>query len=140
MKFVSKLMVAGIFAIVSLFANAEDDWLKSVPEFNLTDHLGNSHTLDQYTDKELVVFYVQGNGCPIARIALPNLREVRAEFQDRGIEFIAFNSNIQDSPEAIAREADSTRAAMGEWASAVAGRDAGRPGGRGAGSVLGVSP
>jgi peroxiredoxin len=106
MKSISKILIAGVFAAVTQLAMAADDWLKTIPEFSLPDHLGNTHDLDMYHDKEFVVFYVQGNGCPIARIALPNLREVRAEFEDRGIEFLAFNSNIQDTLEAIGREAD----------------------------------
>ena len=105
MKLVSKILIAGVFSAVCQLAVAADDWLKTIPEFSLTDHLGNTHSLDMYDDRKFVVFYVQGNGCPIARIALPNLREVRAEFEDKGIEFLAFNSNIQDSPEAIGREA-----------------------------------
>jgi len=106
MKLVSKVLIAGILSAAAQLGLAADDWLKTIPEFSLTDNLGNTHSLDMYEDREFVVFYVQGNGCPIARIALPNLREVRAEFADKGIEFLAFNSNIQDTPEAISREAD----------------------------------
>jgi len=106
MKLLSKFLLVGTLAVVWQVAMADDGWLKSIPEFTLTDHLGQTHTLDQYRDSKFVVFYVQGNGCPIARIALPNLREVREEFADSGIEFLAFNSNIQDNLEAIGREAE----------------------------------
>ncbi|MBT8147595.1 MAG: redoxin domain-containing protein [Gammaproteobacteria bacterium] len=106
MKLVTKVLIAGVLAATAQLGVAADEWLKSIPEFSLTDHLGETHSLDKYRDSKFVVFYVQGNGCPIARIALPNLREVRAEFEDKGIEFIAFNSNIQDSPDAITREAE----------------------------------
>ena len=105
MKLVSKLLIAGLLFAISKLAMA-DDWLRTIPEFSLTDHLGATHSLDQYQDKEFVVFYVQGNGCPIARIALPNYREVREEFEGKGIEFMAFNSNIQDDLKRIALEAD----------------------------------
>ena len=106
MKMIGRLLLVALMAGASQLALAADEWLKSIPEFNLTDNLGRTHSLDNYQDTRLLVFYVQGNGCPIARIALPNLREVRAEFQDRGIEFIAFNSNIQDSMAAIQKEAE----------------------------------
>jgi peroxiredoxin len=82
-----------------------DEWLKSIPEFELTDQLGEAHSLDRYADKDFVVFYVQGVGCPIARIAVPNFREVRAEYAPQNIDFVMFNSNIQDNPQRIAREA-----------------------------------
>ncbi len=83
-----------------------DGWLRSIPEFELTDQLGEVHTLDTYQDHEYVVFYVQGVGCPIARLALPNYRAVREEFAPRNIAFAMFNSNIQDDLSRIAREAD----------------------------------
>ena len=83
-----------------------DDWLRSVPEFELTDHLGNVHTLENYKEYELAVFYVQGVGCPIARIALPNYREVRDEYASKNIAFTMFNSNIQDNLVRISKEAD----------------------------------
>lgn len=105
MKLMGKVLVAAALLAAANLSLA-DEWLRSIPDFALTDHLGKTHSLDQYQDKEFLVFYVQGNGCPIARIALPNLRDVRAEFADQGIEFLAFNANIQDSPARIAQEAE----------------------------------
>ena len=97
-----------ILLFVSMWYSAVvgDEWLRSVPEFELTDHLGNVHTLKDYGKYELAVFYVQGVGCPIARIALPNYREVRDEYASKNIAFTMFNSNIQDNLVRISREAD----------------------------------
>ncbi len=111
MKLLSKLLISfvamGIVAMgIAAPAFAEDDWLRSVPDFALTDQAGVIHTLDQYKDDEFIVFYVQGVGCPIARIALPSYREVRDEFQGEKVRFLMFNSNIQDNLKRIAREAD----------------------------------
>ncbi|MFM1894982.1 MAG: hypothetical protein RLZZ385_56 [Pseudomonadota bacterium] len=103
MKIVNQLLIAGSFALATSLSFAEE-WLKSISEFTLQDHLGNTQSLDMYQDKKFIVFYVQGNGCPIARIALPNLREVRDEFESQGIVFLAFNSNIQDNMAAIQKE------------------------------------
>ena len=83
-----------------------DDWLRSIPEFELTDHLGDVHTLEDYEKYDLAVFYVQGVGCPIARIALPNYREVRDEYAGNNIAFTMFNSNIQDNLSRISKEAE----------------------------------
>ena len=75
------LICTALIAFMAMSTAAlADEWLKSIPDFDLTDQLGASHTLDKYADKDFVVFYVQGVGCPIARIALPNYREVRDEF------------------------------------------------------------
>ena len=88
------------------FAAAADDWLRSIPEFDLSDQAGVNHTLAQYADRDLLVLYVQGVGCPIARIAVPSYREIRSEFADRNVEFLMFNSNIQDNVPRIAKEVD----------------------------------
>jgi peroxiredoxin len=100
-----KLFIVCAVLLTSMAAIA-DDWLRSIPEFELSDHLGVTHRLDQYANKEFVVFYVQGVGCPIARIALPNYREVRDEYSSKNIDFLMFNSNIQDNIPRIAKEAD----------------------------------
>ena len=104
MNWLNWLIVALAAATISA-ASIGDEWLRSIPEFELTDHLGEVHTLESYESYDYVVFYVQGVGCPIARIALPNYRAVRDEFADRNIEFTMFNSNIQDNLPRIAKEA-----------------------------------
>lgn len=106
MKLLSKFFISSALVVSAVAVTADDDWLRSVPEFELTDHLGDVHTLDTYQDYDLAVFYVQGVGCPIARIALPNYREVRDQYGDKNIAFSMFNSNIQDNIPRIAREAD----------------------------------
>ena len=99
-----------LFCSVALLVSAvgvhADEWLRSIPDFELTDHHGNKHSLEQYKQYDYVTFYVQGVGCPIARIALPNYREVRDEYSDKNIAFVMFNANIQDSIPRIAKEAD----------------------------------
>ena len=104
-KFLIVSAVLFTAAITAATASA-DEWLRSIPDFELTDHLGSTHNLDRYADKDFVVFYVQGVGCPIARIALPNYREVRDEYVSRNIDFVMFNANIQDDLRRIAKEAD----------------------------------
>ena len=106
MKSLSKFLIACALAISSLAIMADDDWLRSMPEFELSDHLGKVHTMESYRDYELAVYYVQGDGCPIARIALPNYREVRDEYSEKNIAFTMFNSNIQDNIPRIAKEAE----------------------------------
>ncbi len=105
MKSLIKALIS-LTVLVSSVAVIADDWLRSIPEFELTDHQGEVHTLDTYKDYDFAVFYVQGVGCPIARIALPNYREVRDEYADKNIAFTMFNSNIQDNLPRIAKEAE----------------------------------
>ena len=105
MKLPSRLILT-IVALAFSAAAPADEWLRTIPEFELTDQHGETHTLATYEQYDYVVFYVQGVGCPIARIALPNYRAVRDEYADKNIGFTMFNSNIQDNLPRIAKESD----------------------------------
>jgi peroxiredoxin len=105
MNLPSKLILT-IVALAFSSAALADEWLRTIPEFELTDQHGETHTLATYEQYDYVVFYVQGVGCPIARIALPNYRAVRDEYADKNIGFTMFNSNIQDNLPRITREAN----------------------------------
>jgi peroxiredoxin len=76
-----------------------------IDNFRLLDQRGESHELYYLSDAKAVVLMVQGNGCPIVRNALPGLKELREQYQRRGVEFLLINSNLQDGRDAIAAEA-----------------------------------
>ncbi len=100
------LIISALTMLITSGTIAANDWLRSVPDFELEDQDGNPHSLASYRNRDFIVFYVQGVGCPIARIATPSYREARAEFSDQNVEFLMFNSNIQDNPARIAKEAE----------------------------------
>ena len=100
------LIISALTMLITSGTIAANDWLRSVPDFELEDQNGNPHSLASYHNRDFIVFYVQGVGCPIARIATPSYRETRAEFSDQNVEFLMFNSNIQDNPARIAKEAE----------------------------------
>lgn len=111
MKALARLLMPCVLAMgsvtLSAGASADDDgWLRSLPDFELTDHLGKTHSLAGYNKYDYAVFYVQGVGCPIARIAVPSFREVRDSYAGHNIAFTMFNANIQDDLPRIAREAE----------------------------------
>ncbi len=76
-----------------------------VDNFVLRDQLGKSHELYYLSDRKAVVIMIQGNGCPITRNAWQALREVRANYAAKGIEFLMLNPNLQDDRDSIAAEA-----------------------------------
>lgn len=45
-----------------------------------------------------------GNGCAICRSTAKSLSELRAKYQAEGVEFLAIDSNLKDTPESIAKE------------------------------------
>ena len=83
-----------------------DDYLSPIIDFELKDQNGVVHTFEQYTQEKYLVLYVNGVGCPISRIAVPDYINVQQEFSDQSMNFIMFNSSIQDSIERIKDEAD----------------------------------
>jgi peroxiredoxin len=96
-----KYLIAIIF---SLFAGlAHSQHLRTIGDFTLPTVNGETITLSEHKE-DLVVVYIQGNGCPIARLGSHDYREVIAHFSDHPVTFYMMNSNIQDTPEAIIRE------------------------------------
>ena len=77
-----------------------------VANFGLYDQNGEFHNLYYYSDAKAVVLYIQGNKCPIVRNAISDLKVVRKEFRDKGVEFLMLNANVQDDRASIAVEAD----------------------------------
>ncbi|MXY54527.1 MAG: redoxin domain-containing protein [Gammaproteobacteria bacterium] len=81
-------------------------WGASVDNFMLLDHRGEAHELHYHSDAAAVVLLVQGNGCPVVRNALPDLREVRERYAGEGVVFLMLNSNLQDTRESVRAEAE----------------------------------
>jgi peroxiredoxin len=77
---------------------------QKVENFRLHDQAGKLHTLYDSAGEKAVVLMIQGNGCPIVRQAVPAFREVRNQYQSKGVEFLLLNSNLQDTAATIASE------------------------------------
>ncbi|MFT5208635.1 MAG: peroxiredoxin [Flavobacterium sp.] len=101
MKSISLLLTL-VLALPVLAVNPD----QHVENFELLDHAGISHELYYLSDAKAIVFMVQGNGCPIVRNALPDLKSLRDTYADQGIEFLMINANIQDNRTTIAKEAE----------------------------------
>lgn len=109
MRHAIPVFMAALTAL-TLSAHAEDkftvreDLPMQFPEFRLPDLDGNEHRLSDWEDSEAVVFFLQGNGCPIVRQSFPYLKEIRDEFEPRGVQFVMINSNTLDDPASIKQE------------------------------------
>jgi peroxiredoxin len=77
-----------------------------IADFRLTDQSGTVRHLYQYGDKKAIVVMTQGNGCPIVRLAVPALREIRDQYKSGDIEFFLLNPNLQDTAESVRAEAN----------------------------------
>jgi peroxiredoxin len=76
-----------------------------VPDFTLTDESGATHQLYAMSSKKAVVIMTQSNGCPIVRLAVPAMRDIRDRYPKQDIEFLLLNPTLQDSAKAVAQEA-----------------------------------
>jgi peroxiredoxin len=76
-----------------------------VADFTLTDESGAAHELYGLSAKKAVVIMTQSNGCPIVRLAIPALREIRDRYRAQDIEFLLLNPTLQDTRESVIKEA-----------------------------------
>ena len=76
-----------------------------VADFTLKDQSGAAHELYGLAAKKAIVIMTQSDGCPIVRLAVPALREIRDRYQSKGIEFLLLNPTLQDTAAAVNKEA-----------------------------------
>jgi peroxiredoxin len=76
-----------------------------VADFTLSDQSGAPHRLYDLSSKKAIVIMTQSNGCPIVRLAVPALRQIRERYEARDIAFLLLNPTLQDTRESVSREA-----------------------------------
>ena len=97
--------IALVYLLICASVQA-DDYLRPIIDFELLDQHNTVHTFEQYAQKEYLVLYVNGVGCPISRIAVPDFIKVQEQFANESMSFVMFNSSIQDSIKRISSEVD----------------------------------
>jgi hypothetical protein len=75
-----------------------------VDDFRLNDQNGQSHELYYLSDMKAVVLLAAGNGCAASRTAAKAVDALRTRYQAQGVEFLAIDSNLNDTPESIGKE------------------------------------
>ncbi len=98
--------LARIFLTLPLLATlAVAEPAQRVDDFVLLDHKGKAQQLHYHKDASAVVLIVQGNGCQIVRSSLADIKSLRDDYAEQGVEMLMINSNLQDDRDSIAREA-----------------------------------
>ncbi|GMU92950.1 MAG: hypothetical protein AMXMBFR4_20080 [Candidatus Hydrogenedentota bacterium] len=77
----------------------------SASNFRLEDHAGASHELYRLSDAKAVVLFFHGNGCPIVRKSVAELRAIRDEYAPQGVTFWFINGNADDRRAEVVKEA-----------------------------------
>lgn len=98
-------LIVFLSAMAALTAQAADPAEtvgRTIANFELRDFRGKEHSLAELADKELVVVVFLGCECPLAKQYAPRLRQLAAEYGEKGVAFIGINSNSQDTPTELA--------------------------------------
>lgn len=102
MRSIAGVLVIAVAGLAGMAQAAEKP--EKAENFRLLDHRGESHELYRYADKKAIVLYSQGNGCPIARQSFPELKRVRRDYREKGVEVFLLNANPQDTREDVEEE------------------------------------
>ena len=76
---------------------------KQIADFQLQDYLGTKHSLTDWRGKKAVVVAFLGAECPMARLYAPRLAELTAQYESKGVQFVAIDANQQDGLAKIAQ-------------------------------------
>src|SRR5215470_7275864 len=74
-------------------------------DFTLKDAADKTWSLAGMKDSKAIVVLFLGTECPVNNAYAPRLAELQKEFADKGVQFLAINSNSQDTPARIAAHA-----------------------------------
>jgi peroxiredoxin/mono/diheme cytochrome c family protein len=70
---------------------------QKVADFHLKDIHRRPRSLEGFNDKKAFVVVFVGVECPLANLYFPTLIELHKEYADKGVQFLAVNSNSQDT-------------------------------------------
>ncbi len=78
---------------------------KKIDNFTLKDAAGKPVALADFKDRKAVVVVFVGTECPLNNLYVPRLIELHKEYAGKGVQFLAVNSNVQDTPQKVAEHA-----------------------------------
>ena len=100
-----KSLFAVLFLVLSVSCSfAGDRPVKAVANFRLKDLAGKEWSLEETKSKALVVAFI-GTQCPVNNLYMPRLVELEKEYRDKGVAFVAINSNEHDTLAAMTEHA-----------------------------------
>jgi peroxiredoxin len=92
-------------AVAATLARTGEPAPKKVADIRLKDSGGKTWALEDFKDRKAIVVVFLGTQCPINNAYLPRLVELHKQYADKGVQFLAINSNEHDTPEAVAEHA-----------------------------------
>jgi peroxiredoxin/mono/diheme cytochrome c family protein len=114
MVWLAAAVLAACFGIPAMAADGEKPAQRPIDrmvgervgDFTLNDAItGKPVRLYGFAGKRAVVLVFTGVECPVGNLYMPRLRELHETFKDRGVAFIAINSNESETAEQVAAHA-----------------------------------
>jgi peroxiredoxin/mono/diheme cytochrome c family protein len=101
------LLVCGLAVAAGRLVNvhAEPPAANPVADFTLNDTEGRPVSLADFRTRKAVVVVFLGTECPINNAFLPRLNELARDYACVSVQFLAVNSNRQDTPERVREHA-----------------------------------
>ncbi len=101
------LVSSFLIGISSALVAIPQDEAKKVPgkgaiDFQLDDFRGRNWSLAEFRERPIVVVVFLGTECPLATTYSLRVQELADKYQDRGVQFLAVDSNVQDTLEEMA--------------------------------------
>ena len=81
--------------------------INKIKNFKLADQNGKPYELYKMTDAKAIVLTMHTKGCPIGQQLQPDYKDMQAKYESKGVKFLMLNSNLYDTPAAIAEEVKS---------------------------------
>lgn len=78
--------------------------IDKIKNFKLADQNGKLYELYKMTDAKAIVLTMHTKGCPIGQQLQPDFKDMQAKYEAKGVKFLMLNSNLYDTPKAIAEE------------------------------------
>jgi len=99
-----RIMIAGacLAGLLAGVGYCDDRVGRRIDDFQLQDSTGKEIALSDFPDRRVVVVLFMGTDCPLVKIYMPKLMAFAEEFAERGVAFLAIDSNLQDSRSELA--------------------------------------
>lgn len=101
MKKINWLALFTVAAAISFNANAAPD---RVGDFTLIDNTGKAHQLSKYAYNKAIVIVAQGAGCVDNQTNVARYKQLRTNWDHRGVSFVMLNSAADQDRDAIRAE------------------------------------
>jgi hypothetical protein len=101
MKKSKLLALFTVAAAISFNAHAAPD---RVGDFTLIDNNGKAHTLSKYAFNKAVVIIAQQSGCTNNQENIARYKQLRSNWDHRGVSFLMLNSSVKDDRDGIRAE------------------------------------